>query len=99
MAQLERLLAAVGGNARALRLEEGAAPRASTSTGEHRAVRPSGSNAAVALVRPPLSAGDPSIDAARERIDELLEITIARGASDLHLRCGQAPILRVHGVI
>jgi twitching motility protein PilT len=36
---------------------------------------------------------------ARERIDSLLRVTVARGASDLHLRSGEPPILRCHGEI
>jgi twitching motility protein PilT len=38
-------------------------------------------------------------DIARERIDALLRATVARGASDLHLRAGEPPILRCHGEI
>ncbi len=36
---------------------------------------------------------------ARERIEQLLRLTVARGASDLHLRAGESPILRCHGEI
>jgi twitching motility protein PilT len=36
---------------------------------------------------------------AEERIQQLLKLTVARGASDLHLRSGAAPILRIHGSI
>jgi twitching motility protein PilT len=36
---------------------------------------------------------------ARERIDQLLRLTVTRGASDLHLRSGEPPILRCHGEI
>jgi twitching motility protein PilT len=36
---------------------------------------------------------------ARERIEKLLRVAVARGASDLHLRAGDAPILRCHGEI
>jgi twitching motility protein PilT len=42
-----------------------------------------------------ISATDP----ARERIDALLRATVTRGASDLHLRAGEPPILRCHGEI
>jgi twitching motility protein PilT len=38
-------------------------------------------------------------DRARERIDALLRATVMRGASDLHLRAGEPPILRCHGEI
>ena len=37
------------------------------------------------------------IEAARARVEELLRLTVARGASDLHLRCGEPPIIRLHG--
>ncbi|MGH7616328.1 MAG: type IV pilus twitching motility protein PilT [Gemmatimonadaceae bacterium] len=36
---------------------------------------------------------------ARERIDHLLRVAVARDASDLHLRAGEPPILRCHGEI
>ncbi|MEP6494849.1 MAG: PilT/PilU family type 4a pilus ATPase [bacterium] len=36
---------------------------------------------------------------AHDRIQELLQITVSRGASDLHLRVGDKPILRRHGEI
>jgi twitching motility protein PilT len=35
--------------------------------------------------------------AARDQIDTLLRRAVAEGASDLHLRCGQPPILRCNG--
>jgi twitching motility protein PilT len=35
--------------------------------------------------------------AARAALDALLRTMVARGASDLHLRCGLPPILRLHG--
>ena len=34
---------------------------------------------------------------ARSQLDALLRIMVERGASDLHLRCGEPPILRLHG--
>ncbi|MFL5613837.1 MAG: PilT/PilU family type 4a pilus ATPase [Gemmatimonadaceae bacterium] len=34
---------------------------------------------------------------ARETIEQLLRTTVERGASDLHLRCGEPPIIRLHG--
>jgi twitching motility protein PilT len=37
------------------------------------------------------------IEEARARIDALLRQLVERGASDLHLRCGEPPILRHHG--
>jgi twitching motility protein PilT len=36
-------------------------------------------------------------DAARATIEQLLRTTVERGASDLHLRCGEPPIIRLHG--
>jgi len=36
---------------------------------------------------------------AHDKIQELLHLTVAKGASDLHLRVGDAPILRRHGEI
>ncbi|CAA9314626.1 MAG: Twitching motility protein PilT, partial [uncultured Gemmatimonadaceae bacterium] len=35
--------------------------------------------------------------AARAEMDRLLNLLVARGASDLHLRCGEPPVLRLHG--
>jgi twitching motility protein PilT len=34
---------------------------------------------------------------ARSTIEQLLRLTVERGASDLHLRCGEPPIIRLHG--
>ncbi|HKW48226.1 MAG TPA: PilT/PilU family type 4a pilus ATPase [Gemmatimonadaceae bacterium] len=34
---------------------------------------------------------------ARATIETLLRTTVERGASDLHLRCGEPPIIRLHG--
>ncbi len=36
-------------------------------------------------------------DAARATLDGLLRTMVSRGASDLHLRCGEPPIVRLHG--
>jgi twitching motility protein PilT len=36
-------------------------------------------------------------DRARAMLDALLRLMVERGASDLHLRCGEPPILRLHG--
>ena len=38
-------------------------------------------------------------DGAKARIDQLLQLTVERDASDLHLRVGRPPMLRIHGVI
>jgi len=37
--------------------------------------------------------------AARAEMDGLLTILVREGASDLHLRCGEPPILRIHGAM
>ncbi|HEY4306796.1 MAG TPA: PilT/PilU family type 4a pilus ATPase [Gemmatimonadaceae bacterium] len=39
------------------------------------------------------------VSSTRTKIDRLLQLTIERGASDLHLRAGETPILRCDGVI
>ncbi len=39
----------------------------------------------------------PGSDRARARLDALLCIIVEKGASDLHLRCGEPPIMRLHG--
>ena len=36
-------------------------------------------------------------ETARSTIEQLLRTTVERGASDLHLRCGEPPIIRLHG--
>jgi twitching motility protein PilT len=36
-------------------------------------------------------------DRARAMLDVLLRVLVEKGASDLHLRCGEPPILRLHG--
>jgi twitching motility protein PilT len=36
-------------------------------------------------------------DRARAMLDVLLRVMVEKGASDLHLRCGEPPILRLHG--
>jgi len=36
-------------------------------------------------------------ETARATIEQLLRTTVERGASDLHLRCGEPPIIRLHG--
>lgn len=51
-----------------------------------------------ALLVPELGASSvrsPALD----RIEDLLRTMVARAASDLHLRCGEPPILRCHGEI
>ena len=38
--------------------------------------------------------GDPAL---RARMEELLRLLVQRGGSDLHLRCGEPPVLRLNG--
>jgi len=55
--------------------------------------------AAAAGLAPPVHRIEIANEPARERIEALLRIAVARGASDLHLRAGEPPILRCHGEI
>ena len=41
--------------------------------------------------------GDASIDAGVLSIDDLLHLMVERGASDLHIKQGSAPMIRVDG--
>jgi twitching motility protein PilT len=60
-----------------------------TPSGPPRAVPASnGGNGAVAVA---------ASEVAMVQIEKLLRLTVERGASDLHLRCGEPPILRLHG--
>ena len=47
------------------------------------------------LAQPIVAAGANSV--ARRAIDRLLRLLVERQGSDLHLRCGEPPILRLHG--
>ncbi len=63
---------------------------------------PAAAPASVAHDIPASAAGDviasfDGIDASRARLDTLLRLMVEKGASDLHLRCGEPPILRLHG--
>jgi len=67
---------------------------------------PSSSNPAIRLVTASHGAiaGDADAiahfdgaDRARAMLDVLLRVMVEKGASDLHLRCGEPPILRLHG--
>ena len=49
----------------------------------------------IAVVAPALDVREP----AHDRIDQLLRLAVSRGASDLHLRAGQPPLLRCEGEI
>src|SRR5579884_480006 len=62
-------------------------------------IPPSGLALALDVATPEATPAAATRSPARDRIDELLEVTVARGASDLHLRVGQAPMLRLHGEI
>ena len=60
--------------------------------------------APVAVLAPPSAAGDADAitvfagsDRARASLDALLRTMVERQASDLHLRCGEPPIVRLHG--
>ena len=83
------------------------------AAGGGRSVSASGAQptpAASPSIRLVTSAGQPAIaadadvighfegsDRARAALDALLRTMVERGASDLHLRCGEPPILRLHG--
>src|SRR3982751_1749340 len=67
---------------------------------------PSSSNASLRLVTSTHGAISADADAiahfdgsdrARAMLDALLRAMVEKGASDLHLRCGEPPILRLHG--
>ena len=56
------------------------------------------------IAEPPARPGDADAitsftgsDRARAALDALLRTMVERGASDLHLRCGEPPIVRLHG--
>jgi len=83
---------------------EGARGAVSTAAAAH--PTPSAANPAIRLV----TAAHASIasdadaiahfdgaDRARAMLDVLLRVMVEKGASDLHLRCGEPPILRLHG--
>ncbi len=58
--------------------------------------------APIAAAGPSASDGDvisafAGSDRARAALDALLRTMVERGASDLHLRCGEPPIVRLHG--
>ena len=67
------------------------APPAAPSPMASSAMSPHASDASEAIG---LFAGS---DRARTRLDALLRLMVEKGASDLHLRCGEPPILRLHG--
>jgi twitching motility protein PilT len=49
--------------------------------------------------QPAVAARDGASDAARVEIEELLRQLVQRSGSDLHLRVGEPPIIRVHGAM
>ncbi|HVE78670.1 MAG TPA: type IV pilus twitching motility protein PilT, partial [Gemmatimonadaceae bacterium] len=57
----------------------------------------SGVGPRLVLADPSVAAAAPGDEAARQQIDDLLRLMVKEGASDLHLRCGEPPILRTHG--
>ncbi len=78
-----------------------AAPRAPTAPASPPAPAAAGSAAGGAI--PAIGgAGDaivdfPGSERARATLDALLRTMVERNASDLHLRCGEPPIVRMHG--
>ena len=80
-------------------------PAATTAPAPSAPSRPQPSNAtrapssAPSAIKPALDAipSFPGSDEARASIEQLLRTTVERGASDLHLRCGEPPIIRLHG--
>jgi twitching motility protein PilT len=50
-----------------------------------------------ARVEARLTTGMTRQEAARAEMDRMLQLLVARGGSDLHLRCEEPPILRLHG--
>jgi twitching motility protein PilT len=66
------------------------------------AAAPVAAPAAAAPASPAIGDGDAitafdGSDRARAALDSLLRTMVERGASDLHLRCGEPPIVRLHG--
>jgi twitching motility protein PilT len=87
--------AAVGG-ARSVAAQAPLAPHAQPT--------PVGSSAIRLVTSAPAIAADAEVighfdgsDRARGMLDALLRTMVERNASDLHLRCGEPPILRLHG--
>jgi twitching motility protein PilT len=77
------------------------APRPRTTNGNIAAVRPTPlatpattSTGAAAPVQGSAHVADPR---ARTELDDLLHLMVKKGASDLHLRVGEPPVLRLHG--
>ena len=80
--------------------EAPAAPAAAAPAAPPAAPAPAAAPAAAAPSA--ISDGDAIVafagsDRARAALDSLLRTMVERGASDLHLRCGEPPIVRLHG--
>ena len=77
------------------------APAAVTAAPRHGGTDPASraTNAAPREASPAVTVREnPAAEAAaRERMETLLRLMVEREASDLHLRCGEPPILRQHG--
>jgi twitching motility protein PilT len=73
-----------------------AAPARSTAptAAATRPIATTGAQAAVAAAAPNVFVADPR---AKTEIDTLLRHMVSKGASDLHLRVGEPPVLRLHG--
>ena len=65
-----------------------------SSTGRHVVVDPVPRQSVVQVEEPEFAPSDP---ARRDEMESLLRKLVERGASDLHLRVGEPPILRLHG--
>ena len=61
------------------------------------AAREPAAAAAPSAPPPPPAVPAPDLAAARAALDELFRLLVASGASDLHLRTGEPPMLRLHG--
>jgi len=83
------------GGLRAVVRVQSAAPKAATEPAPQApAPRPS---SPVTVQESPAEVGAPGMSPERDRIEALLLIMVQRGSSDLHLRVGEPPIVRVDG--
>jgi twitching motility protein PilT len=101
--QKERVRQRVTGQYKANDLQGYAAPTPSAATS---AVEPPPAPPAAAVVNgPPAHASDSESvigdfagsEGAKLQLDTLLRMMVEKGSSDLHLRCGEPPIIRLHG--
>ena len=102
--QKERVRQRVTGQYKANDLQDYQAPTpsAASATVEPPAPPATRANASTAGRRPKSESGDAITDFegsadAKTQLDTLLRTMVEKGASDLHLRCGEPPILRLHG--